>query len=94
MHASKTHESPHNNDDPVVSVVQWLQEFRLHMKLWVRLSIEANILEFNSICAISGRRRFHQQRGICDDFVNLEDLPTHSSKMLIEIGFALLHSYG
>jgi len=37
----------------------------------------------------NGRRRFRQQRGACGDFVNIEDLPAQSSKMLIGVGFAV-----
>ena len=39
-------------------------------------------------CAFSDRRRSRRQRGACGDFVNLEDLPAQSSKMLIGVGFA------
>ena len=35
----------------------------------------------------------YQQQGVSSDFVNLEYLPTHSSKMLIAIGFAYVCSY-
>ena len=34
----------------------------------------------------NGRRRFRQQRGAYGDFVNIEDLPAQSSKMLIWVG--------
>ena len=34
----------------------------------------------------SGRRRSRRQRGACGDFVNFEDLPAQSSKMLIGVG--------
>ena len=50
-----------------------------------------NILEFNSV--ILSVVDSHRQLGDCSDFVNFEDLPTHSSKMLIEIGFAYVCSY-
>jgi hypothetical protein len=30
-------------------------------------------------------------RGACGDFVNLEDLPAQSSKMLIGVGFACVY---
>jgi hypothetical protein len=39
----------------------------------------------------SGRRRSHRQRGACDDFVNLEDLSSPSSKMLIGVEFTCVH---
>ena len=42
--------------------------------------------------AFSGRRCSHRQRGACGDFVNLEDLPAQSSKMLIGVGFVYVCS--
>jgi hypothetical protein len=54
--------------------------------------VGANFSEFNGACAFRGRRRFRRQRGVCGDFVNLEDLPTRSSKMLLGVGFrACIH---
>ena len=52
----------------------------------------ANFLGFNDISAFSGRRRGRRQRGASGDFVNLEDLPAQSSKMLIGVGFAYVRS--
>ncbi|KAL6598793.1 hypothetical protein ACP70R_046053 [Stipagrostis hirtigluma subsp. patula] len=51
--------------------------------------------EFSRIyrhCAFSGRRRARRQRGASGDFVNIEDLPAQSSKMLIGVGFAHVRS--
>ena len=48
--------------------------------------------EAASRCALSGRQRSRRQRGVCGDFVNLEDLPAQSSKMLIEVGLAYVCS--
>ena len=50
-----------------------------------------NILEFNSV--ILSVVDSHRQLGDCSDFVNFEDLPAHSSKILIGIGFAYVCSY-
>jgi hypothetical protein len=47
---------------------------------------------FNGVCAFSGRRRSRRRRGACGDFVNLEDLPVQSSKMLLGVGFACVYS--
>jgi hypothetical protein len=41
---------------------------------------------------LSGRRRSRRQRCVCGDFVNLEDLPAQSSKMLLRVGFACVYS--
>ena len=49
------------------------------------ISVEANILKFSGI--VLSRR----QRGSCGDFINLKDLPTQSSKMLVEIEFVKLY---
>ena len=38
-------------------------------------------------CALSGRQRYRRQRDACGDFVNLENLPTQSLKMLIKVEF-------
>ena len=43
-------------------------------------------------CAFSGRRCSRRQWGAYGDFVNLEDLPAQSSKMLIGIEFAYVYS--
>ncbi|TVU12675.1 hypothetical protein EJB05_46328, partial [Eragrostis curvula] len=37
----------------------------------------------------NGRRRGRRQRGASGDFVNLEDLPARSSKMLIEARYGM-----
>jgi hypothetical protein len=47
---------------------------------------------FNGVCAFSGRRRSRRQRDACGDFVNLEDLPAQSSKMLLGVWFACVYS--
>jgi hypothetical protein len=50
---------------------------------WLRLLVGANFSRFNGVCAFSGRRHYRRQRVACGDFVNLEDLPAQSSKMLL-----------
>jgi hypothetical protein len=47
--------------------------------------MRANFSGVNGVCAFSGRRRSRRQRGACGDFVNLEDLPAQSSKMLLGV---------
>ena len=59
---------------------------------WVPLLVGANILEFNSVGAFSGRRHSRRQRGACGDFGNLEDLSAQSPKMLIKVGFTFVCS--
>ena len=39
---------------------------------------ESEFLEFNGVCAFSGRRRSCRQWSACGDFINLEDLPAQS----------------
>jgi hypothetical protein len=56
------------------------------------LSMARNLSGFNGVCFFSGRRRSCCQRGACGDFVNLEDLPAQSSKMLLGVGFAYEYS--
>jgi hypothetical protein len=52
----------------------------------------ANFSGFNGVCAFSDMRRTRRQRGACGDFVNLEDLPAQSSKMLLWVGFECVYS--
>jgi hypothetical protein len=54
--------------------------------------VGANFSGFNGVCAFSGSRRSRRQRGACGDFVNLDDLPAQSSKMLLGVGFACVYS--
>jgi hypothetical protein len=54
--------------------------------------VRANFSGFNGVCAFSGRRRSRRQRGACGDFVNLEDFPAQSLKMLLGVGFARVYS--
>jgi hypothetical protein len=42
---------------------------------------------FNGVCGFSGGRRSRRQRGVCGDFVDIEDLPAQSSKMFVGVGF-------
>jgi hypothetical protein len=49
-------------------------------------------LAINDVCAFSGKRRSRRQRGTSGEFVNLEDLPVRSSKMLLVGGFAYRYS--
>ena len=69
-----------------------LQEPQYHLGSRVRLLVRANILEFNSVGAFSGRRHSRRQRGACGDFGNLEDLSVQSPKMLIKVEFAFVCS--
>jgi hypothetical protein len=58
----------------------------------VRLPVRANFSGFNNVCAFSGRRRSRRQRDACGDFINLENLPAQSSKMIIRVEFACVCS--
>ena len=60
------------------------------MRSWIRLSIETNILGFNDIVhSVVGDVPVDSA---CGDFINLEDLPAQSSKMLTGVGFAYVYS--
>jgi hypothetical protein len=50
-------------------------------------SIDKISQDYSHVCTFSGRWCSRRQRGVCDDFVNLEDI---SSKMLLRVGFAHL----
>jgi hypothetical protein len=69
-----------------------MKKYEYLLKSWVRLVVGANFSGFNGLCAFSGWRRSRRQRGACGDFVNLEDLPAQSSKILLGIGFACVYS--
>lgn len=43
-------------------------------------------------CAFNGRWRYRRQRGVCDDFVNLENVSSQASKMLLGVEFACVRS--
>lgn len=60
-----------------------LREPQQHLRSCVRLPVRANIPGFQQIYTFIGRRRSCQQRGECDDFVNLDDLLAQSSQVLI-----------
>ena len=53
--------------------------------------MRANILEFNDV--VFSRLHSRQQRDAYGDFVNSEDSPVQSLKMLIGLGFAYVRSY-
>ena len=54
--------------------------------------MRANILKFNVVVLSMIGDVARRQRGTCDDFVNLDDLPAQSLKMLIGIWFAYVYS--
>jgi hypothetical protein len=75
---------------------------RVRSLMVIRTSVAPQVLgltprgsEYSRIyrrCTFSGRRYSHRQRCVYGDFVNLKDLPAQSSKMLIDVGFACVHS--
>ena len=59
---------------------------------WISIPASLNFLHNERRYVLSYMRRSRRQRDVCGDFVNLEDLPAQSSKMLIRVGFAYVCS--
>ena len=57
-----------------------------------RLLVRANILKFNGIMHLVVGGVFVDSEGVCGDFVNFENLPVQSLKMLIRVEFAYVCS--
>jgi hypothetical protein len=57
---------------------------------WERISQDLTAF----VLSVVGDVPVGSERGACGDFVNLEDLPAKSSKMLLGVGFACVYSYG
>lgn len=46
--------------------------------------MRVNFSGINNICVFGGKRCSHREQDACSDFVNFDDLPARSSKMLLE----------
>ena len=57
-----------------------------------RLLMGANILKFNGIVHLVVGDVSVDSEGVCGDFVNFENLPVQSSKMLIRVEFVYVCS--
>lgn len=57
------------------------------------ISVLYSILEYVLGCTKKQQvQRTHWQRNVCGDFVDLQDLPAQSSKMIIGIEYAYMRS--